>query len=80
MVRTDEERLDIRFDRGIIIGMVEKDWLLDKNNLFQFLEPFPRLTEDCSKPSDRMKELIIHFYKELKRSGVWMELRDSMTE
>jgi hypothetical protein len=27
-----------------------------------------------------MKELIIHFYKELKRSGVWMELRDSMTE
>jgi hypothetical protein len=110
--RAEEERLDIKYDKCIIIDIdkplnghplasrtlrkvvVEKDWLLDKNNLapptsaykldfrarlFLFLEPFPRLAEDQSKPTDRIKELMIRAYKELKRGGVWMELRDQLS-
>jgi hypothetical protein len=42
------------------------------------LEPFPTLTVEHSKPTDRIKELMIHSYRELKRGGVWMELKEQL--
>jgi hypothetical protein len=107
----EERRLDIRYDKGIIIDIdrpleghplagrtlrkveVDKDWLLDKNSLTRptmpykldfrarlllLLEPFPRLTEDQCKPADRIKELMIRAYKELKGGGVWRELKEQL--
>jgi hypothetical protein len=109
--RAEEERLDIRYDKCIIIDIdkpleghplaartlrkvvVDQHWLLDKNSLarptmpyrldfrsrlFLFFEPLPALTEAESKPTDRIKELLIRAYKALKRGGVWMELKEQL--
>jgi hypothetical protein len=109
--RAEEDRLDIRYDKCIIIDIdkpldghplagrtlrkliVDRDWLLDKNTLvrprtpyrldfrarlFLFLEPFPMLTEEQSKPTDRIKELMVRSYRRLKRGGVWMELKEQL--
>jgi hypothetical protein len=109
--RAEEERLDIRYDKCIIIDIdkpleghplasrplrkvvVDRDWLLDKNTLvrpampyrldfrsrlFLFLEPFPQLSGDQCKPTDRIKELMIRAYKELKRGSVWLQLREEL--
>jgi hypothetical protein len=111
--REEEERLDIRYDKGIIIDIdkpldghplaghslrkviVDKDWLLDKNQLsppsaayrldfrarlFLFLRAFPELKESECKPTDQIKELMIRSYKELKRGAVWRELKEQLAQ
>ena len=106
--RDEEERLDIRYDKCIIIDIdkpldghplagrtikkreVDRQWLLDKNSLssptnpykldfrarlFLLLRAFPELNEADCKPTDKIKELMIRQYDELKRGGVWQDLR-----
>ncbi|OHS93494.1 hypothetical protein TRFO_40226 [Tritrichomonas foetus] len=111
--RDEEERLDIRYDKCIIIDIdhpldghplashslkkvvVDKEWLLDKNSLdppknaykldfrarlFLLLSEFPELAEGDCKPTDRIKELMIRSYKELKKGAVWSELREQLSK
>lgn len=111
--RDEEERLDIRYDKCIIIDIdhpldghplaghslkkktVDKSWLLDRNSLeppkqaykldfrarlYLLLIVFPELRDDECKPTDRIKELMIRSYKELKKGSVWTELRDQLAK
>ncbi|OHT10091.1 hypothetical protein TRFO_20714 [Tritrichomonas foetus] len=111
--REEEERLDIRYDKCIIIDIdhpldghplvghslrkitVDKEWLLDKNSLnppknaykldfrarlFLLLNNFPQLNECDCKPTDRIKELMIRSYEELKKGAVWSELKEQLSK
>ena len=111
--REEEERLDIRYDKCIIIDIdhpleghplaghslkkvvVDKQWLLDSNSLeptkwqykldfrsrlYLLLNAFPLLAEEDCKPTDRIKELMIRSYRQLKKGAVWSELKELLAK
>lgn len=111
--REEEERLDIHYDKCIIIDIdkplhghplagrklkkiiIDQPWLLDKNTLEPRVIPYkldfrsrlylllsvfpPLLAADC-KPTDRIKELLIRQYLELKKGSVWMDLKEQLKD
>jgi hypothetical protein len=48
--------------------------------LYLLLNAFPELKESECKPTDRIKELMIRSYKELKRGAVWRELKEQLAQ
>lgn len=73
----------------------DKKWLLDRNSLdppsktykldirarlFLFLSAFPPLDPADCKPTDRIKELMIRSYRELKTGAVWSDLKDQLKD
>ncbi|EAX93436.1 hypothetical protein TVAG_137210 [Trichomonas vaginalis G3] len=73
----------------------DRKWLLDKNSLdppsksykldirarlFLFLSAFPPLDPNDCKPTDRIKELMIRSYRELKTGAVWSDLKDQLKD
>lgn len=109
--RSEEERLDIKYDKCIIIDIDKPldghplvqhslaprrpmvEWLLDRDTLppreqsfhldfrarlYLMLQAFPELRPEDCKPTDRIKELMVRKYKELKKGSVWSDLKDQL--
>lgn len=57
----------------------DKSYKLDfRSRLYLMLNEFPPLQPDESEPKERIKELMIRSYRELRKGSVWSDIKDQL--